>query len=175
MGNVKTFSMLVGLPASGKSTFRSSSWWSEPGTDAPVVVSSDDYIEAIARDEGSTYDAVWSHRTAKLAQRWCEDTAAFAFIDGLDVVWDQTNLTVKSRASKLRMVPEGYKKAAYVFDVPDAHEHACRLERPGKTIPIGVLASMTMTFVTPSYDEGFDEVWKVSAVDSKFTLTKVEK
>jgi len=76
-----------------------------------------------------------------------------------DVIWDQTNLTAKSRAAKLKMLPD-YYKIAVVFKTPDAEEHARRLaSRPGKSIPEGVLRSMAANLELPTEAEGFQEIW----------------
>jgi predicted kinase len=78
---------------------------------------------------------------------------------GKDVVWDQTNLTPKSRKSKLAMVPDHYKKIAVVFQTPEAAEWQRRLDsRPGKSIPQNILMGMASSMQMPGPDEGFDSI-----------------
>lgn len=147
-----TFYMLVGVPASGKST------WVSQNRRGAVVASSDDYIEKQAEKLGSTYSDVFNDYV-KDANRYAQDTAKQAFADGLDVIWDQTNLTRNSRKGKLSMVPKGYKKIAVYFPTPPSEIHKKRLaSRPGKNIPDFVINSMIKTMDPPSKDEGFDEV-----------------
>ncbi len=83
-------------------------------------------------------------------------TAKDAFAQGRDLVWDQTNLTRKVRAARLRLVPPGYTKIAVLFPTPNKRVLTARLKnRPGKTIPPEVVAS---TLERPSKREGFYRV-----------------
>ena len=58
------FMMMIGLPGSGKSTF------CKVISDDAVVLSTDNWIEARAMAESTTYDAIWS-RDIKEAANWC--------------------------------------------------------------------------------------------------------
>jgi len=147
-----TFYMLIGVPASGKSTWRASN------AKGAEVISTDDIIEKIAASQDKTYDDVFKDNI-KAATNIAERRVKSAFDDERDVVWDQTNLTRKSRASKLAMVPKHYKKVAVYFPTPHPEVHKKRLAgRPGKTIPNYVLDSMTKSLEPPTKAEGFDEV-----------------
>jgi predicted kinase len=78
---------------------------------------------------------------------------------GADVVWDQTNISVKSRAPKLAVFPKEYKKVAVVFPTPGAVELGRRLaSRAGKNIPDYVMRSMIANLQPPSAREGFDKI-----------------
>lgn len=144
--------MLIGVPASGKST------WVKQNRRGAVVASSDDYIEKQAERLGSTYNDVFNDYV-KDANRHAQETAKRAFADNMDVIWDQTNLTKNSRKSKLAMAPKGYEKIAVYFPTPAPEIHKKRLAgRPGKQIPDFVLNSMTKTLEPPSKDEGFDDI-----------------
>lgn len=146
------FYMLIGVPASGKST------WVSQNRRGAVVISSDDYIEKQAARLKSTYNDVFNDYI-KDANRHATETAKQAFADGLDVIWDQTNLTRNSRKGKLSMVPKNYEKIAVYFPTPSPDLHRKRLDgRPGKKIPDFVLNSMIKTLEPPSKDEGFDEI-----------------
>ena len=80
-----------------------------------------------------------------------------------NIIIDQTNLTVKSRAKKLNKLSEEYKKIGIVF-VVTADELERRLnERAaegGKSIPQHVLDNMIGYYVPPSRSE-FDEIIEI--------------
>ena len=146
------FYMLIGVPASGKST------WVNQNRRGAVVISSDDYIEKQAEKLKSTYNDVFNDYI-KDANRHVQSAAKQAFADSMDVIWDQTNLTRNSRKSKLAMVPKDYKKIAVYFPTPAPEVHKKRLDsRPGKNIPDFVMNSMIKTLEPPSKEEGFDEI-----------------
>lgn len=147
-----TFYMLIGVPASGKST------WRKQHAGNAVIVSTDDIIDNMAAKQDKTYDQVFKD-AIKSAGQIADQQARAAFADDRDVVWDQTNLTRKSRAAKLAMVPKHYKKVAVYFPTPHPDIHKTRLDsRPGKTIPDYVLSSMIKSIERPSKDEGFDQI-----------------
>ncbi len=73
-----------------------------------------------------------------------------------NIIWDQTNLTVKSRSKKLDMIPSSYKKICVDFPIPSDWEK--RLDRPGKVIPTNVRDRMKKMYDNPSLSEGFDEI-----------------
>ena len=146
--------MLIGVPASGKSTWIASQDWA---LDIPVV-SSDRFIDEHAQKQGKTYNEVFDEYI-KIATKLMENQVLICQANNKNVIWDQTNLTAKSRAAKLKMLPD-YYKIAVVFKTPDAEEHARRLAgRPGKTIPLVVLRSMAANFELPTEAEGFREIW----------------
>ncbi len=145
--------MLVGVPGSGKSTWRNAN--PLPGA---VTISTDDYIDFVADRQGITYGEAFKDNI-KTATQLADQKARKAFAAGDDVVWDQTNLTRKGRAPKLAMVPEEYEKIAVFFPTPDNDELKRRLaSRPGKTIPPHIVLGMVSTLQEPTEDEGFDRV-----------------
>lgn len=145
------YTMLIGVPASGKST------WREQYAGSAVVISTDDIIEQTAVAGSRTYNEVFKENI-KFAQQLAEQRMKEAFNATLDVVHDQTNLTVKSRKSKLAMVPEEYEKIAVVFLTPEDTEWQRRLDRPGKSIPQNILLGMRDTMQFPDPEEGFDRI-----------------
>lgn len=148
--------MLVGIPGSGKSTWVSTQSWSKNC----VHLSSDKFIEEYAKLVNKTYNEVFDEYVKTATHRLTKH-AITTNVAGSDAIWDQTNLTVKSRASKLKLFP-CYKKIAVVFATPDSHELARRLaSRPGKSISDAIIASMTSIFQMPTTEEGFDEIWHV--------------
>ena len=148
--------MLVGVPAAGKSTWIKSRDW--PSN--TVVVSSDRFIDDHAEKVGKTYNEVFAEY-APIAMRLMENQVLIARTNGCDIIWDQTNTGVKSRKSKLAMLPD-YEKIAVVFTTPEKEEHDRRLSsRPGKLIPDNVMRSMIANLAEPTEEEGFTEIWRV--------------
>jgi predicted kinase len=148
--------MLIGVPASGKSTWIKSQDWTK---DMPVV-SSDRFIDEYAEKEGKTYNEVFKEY-APIAMKLMNNQVLICQANSVDLIWDQTNTSAKSRASKLAMLPK-YEKIAVVFRTPEPEEHARRLaSRPGKNIPEHVMRSMIDNLEMPSEEEGFKEIWYV--------------
>jgi predicted kinase len=146
--------MLVGVPGSGKSTWINNQVWAQDC----VVVSSDRFIDEEAARQGKTYNEVFKDYV-KIATRLMENQALICQANNRDIIWDQTNTSVKSRKSKLDMLP-GYEKIAVVFRTPEAEEHARRLaNRPGKAIPDSVMSFMIDNLQEPTEEEGFTEIW----------------
>lgn len=143
--------MLIGVPGAGKST------WLKNNAKEGVILSTDNYIETVALSENSTYDAVFQ-RTIKEATADLNKKLKEAVEAEVDIYWDQTNLTEKSRANKLRQIPNGYRRVAVFFKTPESEEWKKRLNRPGKTIPQYILKNMADTLVEPTLIEGFDAV-----------------
>lgn len=144
-----TMYMLIGVPASGKST------WVEQNKGDALVISSDNLIEEYAAENGKTYNEVFKGQI-KIANKIVMEHAEAAFAADQDVIWDQTNLTKKSRKGKLAMVPEHYRKTAVFFATPLEEEWQRRLNsRPGKSIPAYILDSMVEMLEMPEQDEGW--------------------
>ena len=147
-----TLYMLIGLPGSGKSTWTNKLFETE-SLDA-IVLSTDHYVQAWADDEGSTYDEVFDKAIRSATSQlgvWVRHCKKF----NISAVWDQTNLTAKSRAKKLQQLPN-HRKVAVVFQADTETLQQRRANRPGKTIPQHVLNYMKLEM--PSLDEGFDEI-----------------
>ena len=145
-----TIYMLIGVPASGKST------WVEKNKGNSLVISSDDLIEEYAKSQGKTYNEVFKEQI-KVANKIMLEHAEAAFAADQDVIWDQTNLTKKSRASKLAIVPKHYRKDAVFFATPLEEEWQRRLNsRHGKSIPAHILDSMVEMLEMPDSSEGWN-------------------
>ena len=148
---------LVGVPASGKSTWVSEQEWASTCT----YVSTDMYVDRYAESLNKTYSEVFVEFMPEAVNLMCQDVIV-AREHGKDIIWDQTSTTVKSRARKFNMLPD-YEHIAVVFKTPEHKELMRRLfSRPGKDIPDHVIASMIASWEDPSEEEGFKEIWHAS-------------
>ena len=147
--------MFVGLPCSGKSTF-----YDTQHLYGYFKYSTDAELERIAEREGLTYNQVFSthFKEAEKAANANLDNAIHNF---RNIVWDQTCVTVNSRASKLRCLSSKYMRVAVVFHCPWEQILIRNENRPGKIIPIDVLKSMERKFENPTINEGFDSVFHI--------------
>lgn len=151
------FHMLIGLPAAGKST------WRDLSADVydSVVASSDDYIENMAVSEGKTYNDVFKQHI-KGAEVYVNSLVTHAVTENKNLIWDQTNLSVKTRAKKIARIPFDWHKTAVMVRCRDFEVWKKRLmSRPGKTIPVNIIQSMMGQFEMPTLAEGFDEILEV--------------
>lgn len=146
--------VLVGVPGSGKSTWANNQTWAEDC----VIVSTDNHVQKYAESVGKTYNDVFKDYMPTAVELMADDVVA-ARKAGKDIIWDQTSLNVKSRRRKFAMLPD-YYAIAVVFKTPDNEELNRRLSsRPGKNIPESTISSMIDSFVMPSKEEGFREIW----------------
>jgi len=151
-----TVYMLVGVPASGKSTWVNSQDWMM----GMAYINTDMYVEAEASRQGKTYSEVFESYMPTAVHLMANDVVT-AREQGLDIVWDQTSTTIESRAKKFAMLPD-HEAIAVVFAVPDSVEHARRLlSRIGKTISPEVVELMIAGWQEPTREEGFTEIWRV--------------
>jgi predicted kinase len=149
--------VLVGVPGSGKSTWIKSQDWALGLT----VVSTDNFVEAYAKEQGKTYSEVFVDYMPTAVDLMVK-AVVHAREHGHDIIWDQTSTTVKSRKKKFNMLPD-YEHIAVVFKTPEHTELMRRLmSRPGKDIPDDVVASMIASWEDPTEEEGFKEVWNAS-------------
>jgi predicted kinase len=146
--------ILVGIPTSGKSTWAEKQEWIEDC----AYISTDHHIEEYAKHIEKTYSDIFDEYMPTAINLMAADVLD-AVKDGMDIVWDQTSTTIKSRKRKFRMLP-GYYMIAVVFSIPDDNSIAKRLlTRPGKNISWDVIEKMKSQFVMPTKEEGFDEIW----------------
>ena len=145
---------LVGVPASGKSTWIKNQIW----TLGLSVISTDSFVEDYAKAQGKTYSEVFKEYMP-IAVKLMSNQVLICQANGVDVIWDQTSTTVASRARKFNLLP-GYDHIAVVFPTPPLEELKQRLAgRPGKEIPTEIVDDMVANFVIPTQDEGFKEIW----------------
>jgi predicted kinase len=145
---------LIGVPGSGKTTWIKNQDWALGLT----VVSTDDFVESYALSQGKTYSEVFDEYMPT-AVDLMSSVVVHAREHGHDIIWDQTSVSVKSRARKFRMLRD-YEHIAVVFKTPERAELDRRLaSRPGKNIPNHVMQSMIDNFEMPTEAEGFKEIW----------------
>ena len=144
---------LIGVPGAGKSTWITKQEWAKDC----VVVSTDEFVEAYAKQQGKTYNEVFDAYMS-LAVQLMADKVVKAHEEGKDIIWDQTSMSIKSRKRKFNMLRD-YEHIAVVFKTPEPDELKRRLDsRPGKNIPDHVMKSMMDNFDMPTTDEGFSEI-----------------
>ena len=147
---------LIGVPGAGKPTWIKNQDWA---VDIPVV-STDNFVEAYAKEQGKTYNEVFKDYMP-IAVRLMANQALICQANDSDIIWDQTSTSVVSRKRKFNTLPK-YEHIAVVFKTPETEELARRLaSRPGKRIPDNVMRSMIDGFEMPTEDEGFTEIWYV--------------
>ena len=152
--------MLVGVPASGKSTWHRNKY----GDYTAPVVSTDKIIEDVASEYGMTYNEGFKE-LIQFAEKvmWRQITSYL--MRGADFIIDRTNLTAKSRAKFIQKLKlHGYEIECVVFPFPGGadlprEEWFRRLcNRPGKIIPQEALNRMVASYEIPLMSEGFTKI-----------------
>lgn len=154
---MSTIHILIGLPASGKSTWRAKHILANPEA---VTVSTDDMIEEYAAANGLTYSEAFKKVDFKSLNTRFKYAIKAAVEEGRDIIVDRTNMSVKSRAELLKLA-EGYDAHAVVFVVTDAVLEARLKARgiaTGKWIPKATIENMAKSYVAPTKEEGFVSV-----------------
>ncbi|TGY89638.1 hypothetical protein E5163_00385 [Marinicauda algicola] len=145
--------LLTGLPYSGKSTRAKRLLELLPDA---FVFAVDPLLHERARLEGRSYHAVWETHF-KQAEREMRARLSGALDARRPVIWDQLNLTRRTRATILRRVPADYKRHCHYVLCSDREEVQRRREaRPEQPIAPRVYAGMESSFETPDMSEGFD-------------------
>ena len=145
--------MLIGAPASGKSTWRAANKKNH------VIISSDDILDALAEEEGISYSEAFRLYAGR-ADKECRLAFAEAIKAKSDIIVDRTNMSKKSRAKFLSAVPSVYDCKAVVFRVEREtllERAGARSEATGKFIAPWVIDQMTHSYQPPGVDE-FDEI-----------------
>lgn len=151
---IKFCYILVGVPASGKST-----WTAENYFCYDTLASSDAIIDQVSEEYGFTYSETFKELIG-FAQKVFERDLQTAIDLEENVVIDRTNLTPKVRKKFIDQFKKaGYNVVAVFFETPGAVEWDRRLRsRKGKFIPQDVLNSMAHNLTYPSLEEGFDKI-----------------
>ena len=148
--------MIIGIPCSGKSTYveklKKIPYWENA-----VVLSTDNYIEKESQRMGLTYNQIFDDVIGD-ATRELELQLNMAKDKGKNLIWDQTNLSVKSRRKKLLKLPSYYRRSAVYFEVSLEEALERNKHREGKFIPESILKRMYHQFEIPTRNEDFDYV-----------------
>lgn len=151
------FIMMIGLPASGKSTYI------EENYKDFTIISRDDLLMEMTKAD--SYDEAWQLglKISKDIDKKLSEKLEDALEQEQNIVVDMTNLTEKARSKRLSVVPKGYKKVAVVVQtkIDNIMHRNKERSKNGKTIPQSALSSMIDRFQMPKKSEGFDEVIRV--------------
>lgn len=142
--------ILVGLPCSGKSTYRAKRM-------GYTHICRDDIIMEMAQGKSYT-EAFHSVDSAKVNAELDKRTKA-AVRNQESVIFDLTNLVKARRAATLTQFKNYHKKAVVFLEdlVVVQVRNKARQEREGKFIPDEVYHNMMTSYTPPSYEE-FDEI-----------------
>jgi len=160
--------MFVGLPASGKS----SALWTmvksllDDGVHMSniTVLSTDAYIEDIAKKCGKTYNEIFKNHIKDSTRIMYEALEKALAADVEFVFWDQTNLTSKSRKQKFDKInKDEFETYAIVFEKesPTLLHNRMVENRPDKIIGLDIIESMYNNFEDVTEDEGFDKIIRI--------------
>ena len=152
---------MCGIPCSGKSTYvnelKKIPFWENA-----VVLSTDAYIEKVAQEHNTTYREIFDECIDE-ATRQLELALIEAKDRGKNIIYDQTNLTIKTRKKKLSKLPSLYARGVIYFDVTLEEALRRNENREGKYIPKSVLKRMYHQLEVPTLEEGWDYVEKVKS------------
>lgn len=151
MTNTPHIIMLIGPPASGKST------WIQNNKQDHVIISTDDIIEMWGSELGLTYSEVWK-TMFKDAERKMKEDYHQALMDNRNIIIDRTNMSKKIRSKLLFSVPENYWKYGIIFSASREELDRRLLQRPGKHIPAFVMDDMLERYEEPTLEE-FDAIF----------------
>lgn len=150
----QTVIFLVGLPCSGKST------WVKSHNSFMTVCSSDQLIEEYAASIGKTYSDVFKEYV-KTADKLFKEKVKKCIESNESIIIDRTNLTAKGRKKLLDLFPNHYNKLCAIFNT-DKQTILLRLQernKTGKFISEHLINSMQSTYIQPSKEEGFHEIF----------------
>ena len=145
--------ILVGLPASGKSTW---AWENYINTNNNFsIISRDSFIEEVS---GLTYSEKWQKADQNKINNLLEDRLRDVVkYPTVSTIVDMTHMSKKSRRKSLSHFGPEYKKKAVVFltDLQTLSER--NSNREGKAIPQEVIEKMMRSFYLPTMEE-IDEI-----------------
>lgn len=163
---------MIGVPGSGKSTECKNLLDEFPGI---AIVSTDQYIEELAHKIGKTYNEVY-REAEPIAQKLMKAQLSHLFKNNERFIWDQTNISVKSRKKKLaRLKQEKYEVIAIAIEL--SYEELTkrvnkRIANGGKSISWKITKEMMDNYQSPTYAEGFSEIFLIKDDAVKILLNK---
>ena len=153
MKNTPHCIMLVGAPASGKSS------WILNNNQNHVIISTDNILEEWASKRGMTYSQAWKEADLKKIEKQMKEEFHAALEAEQNIIIDRTNMSKKSRNKFLCHIPDNYWSYSIIFEVPREELNRRLLLRPGKHISDEVMDDILKRYEEPTNEE-FDEVFK---------------
>lgn len=154
--------MLIGVPYSGKSTWTENYFKSlSPGESENWRTYSTDWvIENICSlynvEYGETFRLLYDF-SEYMNNKWVSgDIKAKR-----NIVWDQTNLTKKSRKHKLKLFADYDERVAVYFIAPNKDVLSERINGRTKKVPMHVIEDMLKRIELPELEEGFTDILTV--------------
>lgn len=151
--------LLIGLPCSGKTTWRTK-FLNKVDKTQWCVLSTDDLIEKDCIKNNTTYSQFFKTLDFSKYEKVFYQNLKNAIMEQKNIIIDQTNLSKKSRFNKIKFFDQEYIKVAIVFivDMEEIyHRNNDRYKKYGKFIPNNVLESMKKSFEFPNFKE-FDKI-----------------
>ena len=111
----------------------------------------------MASQEGKKYGDVFKKYVGP-AHDNMKETFKNAIANNENIVWDQTNLTRRKRASIINQVPNHYRIVGVVFEVPEDVRRQRQEGRTDKHIPDDIITNMANSYEPPQKSEGFDKI-----------------
>ena len=153
---------LIGVPGSGKTTWRES-YLKKHSTENVVIISTDDMIEHYAKENGLTYTEAFKIAPLKKFEEIAFQMTKNAINNKDTIIIDRTNMGKNIRAKFLSYFPNEYKKIAIIFSISRDEldkRLAKREKETNKVIGKNIIDSMLLSYMPPSLDEGFDQIIK---------------
>jgi predicted kinase len=158
MNKDTTFTMLVGLPASGKSTF------AESIKDRYSVFSSDALREELF---GDANDQTHNEEVFNELHRRIDASLK----DHKSCVYDATNLSRKRRKAFLRTIQKyDYVSVIAVVFATDVKTCLLRNSQRDRVVPDDVIWKFYKNLTIPRLEEGFDVIRIIPSKDKKYSL-----
>lgn len=154
---MKVAYVMVGLPASGKSTLIEETIIPKVGG---VILSTDNVIEGWAKEAGLTYDEIFDTPIIEAATMQLQtDLSYHMSMEAPVLIWDQTNLYLEKRLEILETLQEnGYTVFCICFEVTPESVAICKERikgRRGKELSDEIIDELAETYERPTSHEGF--------------------
>jgi len=154
--------MFAGAPCSGKSTIISNLYFNAH------VYSTDAIIEEMAVMSGRSYSEVFKQEKFKTFKQQADMRLEHAMDLGMDVIHDQTNMSVASRAKNLANMERNkkfndYHKILVFMDTPEnvIMDRLKERNKGPKYIPEPIVMNFLNNKELPTYQERFEHIFIV--------------